>query len=297
MGFSLGRALAGAIAGGAGAASEIADNQIKEAAQSRLMAQQEERQQRMNIARDEIAANRAQRVADTKERLDKNKRDKVSDFMKTNLAAMRAEKIDPGSVAGQKRLAVAAAEAGYQDYADKFFDNATRLGQIESSDGLRREEMKTRAEASRMARELNNDRKSAEKEDKEEMARQRQLDRISQVSITDRDGKKVSFDAAPYLSALYREGIDNGLRPRDALDAATAARKAIDFGLTKNSDFMTVVPAVVNAAATWRKAPETTVTKAPVSAPVIQAPAAPKPVTQGLFSRDVPAYAGGARDR
>jgi len=274
MGFSLSRALAGAIAGGAGAVSQIADQRIREVARERDDARQLERQRMLMREQDEIMAAREQRVMEAKTKFENDKREKVGAFMKDSIATLKAEGIDPGSVAGQQRLATAAAENGHQDYADKFYDNAIRLGQIKSSEELRKEEMQTRAETSRIAREMANDRKATERDDKEELRRQNELYRLGEVpGLTDRDGKQGKpFDAKPYLVGVYRDAIENGLTPPEAFDAALATRKAIDLGLTKNPDFNTVAAKAVDFASTWRKKEPVPPTSAQTAPAVIQAP-------------------------
>lgn len=283
MGFSLGRALAGAIAGGAGAVSEIADMQIKEAAVSRQREADFERQRQLMREQDEIMAMREQRVADTKQRVEKEKRDEIAGFMRTQLSALKEKGVDSGSIEGQRAIASAAAEAGYQDYADKFYDNAIRLGQIESVAESNRESRQLRAQNMQLAtadaaarRAESTDRKNAEREEKEELKRQGDIFRLGKVAGgTDREGKAQTYDATPRMIGVYREAMDSGLPPAEAFGAALSVRKGIDIALNKGVDFETAADKSVLAVTSQWRAPEP---KKPTPAPVpqAQAPVPPK---------------------
>ena len=295
MGFSLGRALAGAIAGGAGAAASIADLHIKEAAASREREAQFERQRQLMREQDEIIAAREQRVADTKLRMEKERRAEISGFMRTQLSALKEQNIDPGSIQGQRAIAAAAAEAGYQEYADKFYDNAIKLGQIESTAESNREARALRAQAMQLAhedararREEATSRKQSEREEKEELKRQNELYRLGAVTgQPDREGKAPKFDATPRLIGVYRDAMANGMSPDDAFGAALAVRKGIDMGLRQNPDFDLVADKAVSAVSSqWRK-PETekavqTPAAQPTPSPV---PPKEKPYTPSIFER------------
>ena len=262
MGFSLARALAGAIAGGAGTTAEIADMQIKEAAVTRQREADFERQRQLMREQDEIMAAREQRVADTKLRMEKERRAEISGFMREQLDALKEQKIDPGSIAGQRALASAAAAAGHQDYADKFYDNAIKLGQIESVAESNRESRALRAQTAQMAhedararRQESTDRKATEREEKEELKRQNELYRLGNISgQPDREGKAPKFDATPRLIGVYREAMGSGMSPDDAFGAALAVRKGIDLQLNKGVDFETAADRSVGVVVSqWRQ--------------------------------------------
>ena len=262
MGFSLARALAGAIAGGAGTTAEIADMQIKEAAVTRQREADFERQRQLMREQDEIMAAREQRVADTKLRMEKERRAEISGFMREQLDALKEQKIDPGSIAGQRALASAAAAAGHQDYADKFYDNAIKLGQIESVAESNRESRALRAQTAQMAhedararRQESTDRKATEREEKEELKRQNELYRLGNISgQPDREGETPKFDATPRLIGVYREAMGSGMSPDDAFGAALAVRKGIDLQLNKGVDFETAADRSVGVVVSqWRQ--------------------------------------------
>ena len=262
MGFSLARALAGAIAGGAGATAEVADMQIKEAAVTRHREADFERQRQLMREQDEIMVAREQRVAETKLRMEKERRAEISGFMREQLDALKEQKIDPGSIAGQRALASAAAAAGHQDYADKFYDNAIKLGQIESVAESNRESRALRAQTAQMAhedararRQESTDRKATEREEKEELKRQNELYRLGNISgQPDREGKSPKFDATPRLIGVYREAMGSGMSPDDAFGAALAVRKGIDLQLNKGVDFETAADRSVGVVVSqWRQ--------------------------------------------
>lgn len=284
MGFSLARALAGAIAGGAGATAEIADMQIKEAAVTRQREADFERQRQLMREQDEIMAAREQRVADTKLRMEKERRAEISGFMREQLDALKEQKIDPGSIAGQRALASAAAAAGHQDYADKFYDNAIKLGQIESVAESNRESRALRAQTAQMAREdararrqESTDRKASEREEKEELKRQNDIMRLGKFEgQPDREGKAPKFDATPRMIGVYREAMDSGMSPDDAFGAALAVRKGIDLQLNKGVDFETAADRSVGVVVSqWRQPAQSEPQQKPVAAQ--PSPAAPAP--------------------
>lgn len=153
MGFSLSRALAGAVMGAAHEVGEIADAHLKEAARTRELDDQYRRQLELAKQHDEMVAQRQARVEEMKTARENDRRKEVKSFMAQGLSVLKSEGLDSGSVAGQRRLSELAGSNGYLDYQDKFADNAIKLSQIESNADLKRAEMATRAETARLARE------------------------------------------------------------------------------------------------------------------------------------------------
>lgn len=274
MGFSLRRALAGAVAGGAHAAVELADHAIKSAEHDRQLQMQFERQKELMAMQEETANRREQHVYDMKEKLDTGKKEKVGKFMTEGLAALKTEKIDSGSVQGQRRLAEMAAANGHQDYADKFFDNAIRLEQIESTTELRKEEMRTRAETARLGRESRAGNSSKDDRDEERgftFAGQAG----ARIKLPTRDGKSAVFENGPgYMQSLYQEAIDNNMTPKDARRLINDTQLEITKGLKINSANPDAVAdgAINIARRAWQPA---TAKPAPASAEPVVAPAPP----------------------
>lgn len=207
MGFSLARALAGAIAGGAGATAQIADQQIKEAAVTRQREADFERQRQLMREQDEIMAAREQRVAETKAAAEKARRKEVSDFMLAQTDILAKQKINPGSIAGQQALATAAARAGYQDYADKFYDNAIRISQIESNEGIKAAERGARMQVAQIAHAAARERREERANEKLSDIEKRTWKEIDDVvggfklETYDREGRKGAEDTTGYTEA------------------------------------------------------------------------------------------------
>lgn len=284
MGFSLKRALAGAVVGGAHAAGEIADATLKEAARQRELEEQYRRQREIIEMQDENYARRQQRVADIKEAKDIAKQTRVKEFMSTTLSALRGAGIDSGSAEGQRKLAEAAAEAGHQDYADKFYDNATRMMQISSNEDLKREEIKARVETARLARAAReSSRNDSNKEDERGFTFAGMAG--GRIMIPSRDGKPVKFDNGPgYMQQLYGEARENGLDPKEARRLVNDTQVAISKGLKVNADDPDDIAAraLTVARRVWEPAQE----KAPApteSKGLLQKPAAARNYTPSIF--------------
>ena len=133
MGFSLGRALAGALAGGAAAAGQVADQQILEATRQREADAQLARQRQLMIEQDELLANRAERVEATKLARSKAEREAISGEFKSHRADLRAQGVNPDSQKGLVSLAGYLGEKGYIDYADKYRNDAINMQRNDES--------------------------------------------------------------------------------------------------------------------------------------------------------------------
>lgn len=289
MGFSLGRALAGALAGGAAAAGQIADAHILEATRQREADAQLARQRQLMIEQDELLAARAERVAATKNAYDEAKIGKVADFMKSGLTTLKSDGIDPGSVVGQQRLAALAAENGHPELADKFFDNGIKLGQIESATELRKEEMKTRLATVSLARETANDNKASARELRDEQFNQNKIANMASIDYSDKDGAKQKINAYGQFNTLFQEAKEAGHSPAQALEAVSAASSLTGQAIRAGVNPDQALNAAINRAATWRKAPEPSPTPAP-PAQIAPPPAPSKPRTPGFFeSMNLPA--------
>jgi len=226
MGFSLKRALAGALAGGAGAIGEIADARIKEAQQERERQAAFARQRELLEIQDEIASQRELRVEASKQRLEDAKVERIGGFMRDSRETLKKEGIDPGSAAGQRRLAEMALENKQPMLADKFFDNAIRMDQISETSALRRAEIAARSETARLAR-------GSAKSDGDYAKGLAYAGKIgARISIPGRDGKPVKIpEGASYMEGLYRDAIENGKTPAEAIAALNRAHTEIAKGL------------------------------------------------------------------
>lgn len=197
MGFSLRRALAGAVAGGAHAAVELADNAIKSAEHDRQRALEFDHQNKMMEMQAQNAEARAQRAYEFKEKRETSKIERFGTFLSATTADLKKEGIKPESSEGQARIASALTAGGYPAEGDKYFDNSIKLTQIKSNEDLRKAEQGIRLEMARDRRAGTVD-KSATKE-----AEKRLQDTIDGFSFKtkDRDGKFVEDNEARNLVA------------------------------------------------------------------------------------------------
>lgn len=236
MGFSLKRALAGAIVGGAHAAGEIADATLKEATRQRERDETFERQKQLMEMQDENRMRRDQQVYELKEKRETEKAKRFGTFLSQVTSDLSKEGVKIGTAEGQARIGEALLKNGYPAEGDKFSDNAIRLGQIKSTEDLRREEIRARVETARLARAAReSSRNDGSKEDERGftfagMAGQR-------IVVPQRDGKPVKFDNGPgYLQQLYSEARENGLDPKDARRLVNDTQIAISSGIKLNPD-------------------------------------------------------------
>ena len=150
MGFSLGRALAGALAGGAAAAGQIADAHILEATRQREADASSQRQREQMVAQDELQAARADRVEATKIKRSKDERDAISGEIKSHRADLKKNGVDPDSQKGLVSLAGYLGEKGYIDYADKYRNDAINM---QRNDEAHQDRVDARVDRAQQARE------------------------------------------------------------------------------------------------------------------------------------------------
>lgn len=141
MGFSLKRALLGAVVGGAHAAGEVFDAQLKEAATNRARELDLAKQKEFAGYQDELLS---QREARKQEMLDKREADKraiYTNIVKEQTAALKEKGIGIGSAEGQQAIAEAFISAGYPEFGDKFSDNAQKAREADDRKELKKIEM------------------------------------------------------------------------------------------------------------------------------------------------------------
>lgn len=286
MGFSLKRALAGAVMGAANAQVEIADANLKEAAEQRKLEEQFARQKELIAIQDENAMRREQSMISLKEEILNKRSEKDKLFLNEGLDALKKDGVNPGSIEGQRRLAEMAARNGNQNYADKFFDNAIRMGEIESKAELRKAEIATRLETARMAREA----RSSGSDDKEE-ARLLTLADLAgkRVRVTDREGKTGSLaEASNQLQALALEAKDRGMATADIKRLLLDTSSLINLGIRENpNDPNKALFGAIEQQRRFNKwAPEPSQDKKSSAPPPPPAPPVPvkKDVVPGVFS-------------
>lgn len=229
MGFSLKRALAGAIAGAAGAVGSIADARIKEAQQERERQQAFERQRELLELQDEIAAQREQRVEASKQRLEDAKIERMGGFMKDSLASLRESGIDPGSALGQRKLAEMALENKQPALADRFFDNANRMDEMKDRSELRKMELGNRMQIASLRRGSS---AAGGNDYAKGLAYAGKIG--ARLAVTGRDGKPIKVpEGASYMESLFRDAVADGMTPEQALGAVNEMHTEIAKGLQK----------------------------------------------------------------
>ena len=281
MGFSLRRALAGAVAGGAGAVVELADNALKSAARDRELQMQFDRQKELMAIQEENAANRAQRTYELKDKRDTDKAARFGTFLSQTSAELKKEGIKPESAQGQARLASALTSGGYPAEGDKFFDNSIKLQQISSNEELRRAEQGIRLEMARSRRSGTADNSSTK-------AAEKQLaDTIDGFAfkVKDRDGKFVDDDRAlDEVRRLVDKGRRSGRSVEDINSSLLNFKPVFNAERSKNPS--AAGDDIFRSAWTSIQAPKEKPSQGILSQalPVISQAPAQKKVTPGIFS-------------
>lgn len=152
MGFSLKRALAGAVVGGAHAAGEVFDAQLKEAERDRARIADEERARRQAEYADELLGNREARKQELLDRREADKRKIYKDIVASETAALKEKGVGIGTADGQQAIADAFITAGYPEFGDKFSDNATKAREAADRKELKTIELANAMETRRAAR-------------------------------------------------------------------------------------------------------------------------------------------------
>lgn len=281
MGFSLRRALAGAVAGGAGAVVELADSALKSAARDRELQMQFDRQKELMALQESNAEARAQRTYELKDKRDTDKAARFGTFLSQTSADLKKEGIKPESAQGQARLASALTSGGYPAEGDKFFDNSIKLQQISSNEELRRAEQGIRLEMARDRRSGTVDKSSAK-------AAEKQLsDTIEGFAfkVKDRDGKFVDDDRAlDEVRRLVDKGRRSGRSVEDINSSLLNFKPVFNAERSKNPS--AAGDDIFRSAWTSIQAPKEKPSQGILSqaAPVIAQQPAQKKVTPGIFS-------------
>ena len=284
MGFSLGRALAGAIVGGSAAVADIADKRIVEATRGREADAAMDRQRTLMQEQDALIGARAERVLAAKTAHEEKKLGKIGEFYKAGLATLAKEEVNPGSIEGQRRLASMAAENGHPELADKFFDNAIKLGQIESTAELKKAEMATRAATIAASRAASGEIRTANAEARENALLLGKLGGMSNITVKDpRADKTETVHMGGMINGVYSTVLEKTGSKKAAFKAASDVSQAMSVAGYKGGDIAAAGNAAfkVIAEANWAKP----VVDPAAPAPVPGAPAAkPKgPRVPGVF--------------
>lgn len=200
MGFSLKRALAGAVVGGAHAAGEVFDAQLKEAAADRQRIAEEERARRQAEYADELLAKREASKQALIDRREADKRKIYKDTVAEATAKLKENNIKIGSAEGQQSIAEAFINAGYPEFGDKFSDNAQKAREADDRKELKKIEMANLMETKRISRaaaaEARNGRIDLKRSEDFKMADKAYNDMLTdyEIPVFNDDGKRGGTD-------------------------------------------------------------------------------------------------------
>lgn len=285
MGFSLSRAIAGAVGGAAHAAGEIFDAQLKEEEKNRARELDLARQKEAAKYADELVSARERSKEAFQERKEKDKRGIYKSTFELAQADLKERGVKYGTVEGQRAMAEAFSKTGYPEFADKFLDNAANLDKATND----HEYKKAQLEANRLAREANVLAREGKISDTKLAADRKvyegRLDDLTQFQY-DADGKKTGED--PTIKH-WVAGVTGDIARNDPYKAAqvvTQIAQSVTAIKQKNPRF---TPSQV------RDEVERMIGASAKQAPAPAAPAAPgvktvKPRTPGILEKN----AGGA---
>lgn len=157
MGFSLKRALLGAVVGGAHAAGEVYDAQLKEAEKNRQRELDLAKTKELQVHADELLANREARKQEMLDKREADKREIYKNIVGTQTAALKEKGIGIGTAEGQQSIAEAFISAGHPEFGDKFSDNAQKAREADDRKELKKIEMANLMETRRATRAMQAD--------------------------------------------------------------------------------------------------------------------------------------------
>jgi len=209
MGFSLSRALQGAVVGAAHEAGEVFDGMIAEERKTRELEAATARTKELQVHQSDLLDARERSRDELKDARAKADRDTLSSQMKDIRAKVRETGEDPDSVKGLKLAAGFADEAGYTAIADKYRGRGETERSHIANEENRKEMVRNRAEA-RAGRK----REGMDAEDKAAMnGIIRQVDRLVVPGTRDENGKTIGDpdkDAAQAGLAWAEDQRDKG---------------------------------------------------------------------------------------
>ena len=191
MGFSLSRALAGAVGGAAKAAGEIFDAQLKEEQVNRQREADLEKAKEVARFTDDLSAARERRADELKAARAREERSQLSTAVQDARAGLAEKGIKFGSPEGQFAVGEALLAAGYTEFGNKFFDNGSKMQDANN----KHEEVKAKNEANRLYRQSQADAKAAETDKKGVDLYKSGMDAFTRI-IRDAEGKETGKDTA-----------------------------------------------------------------------------------------------------
>ena len=225
MGFSLKRALLGAVVGGAHAAGEVYDAQLKEAAANRQRELDLAKQKELQVHADELLANREARKQELLDKREADKRSIYKEIVGTQTAALKEKGIGIGSAEGQQAIAEAFISAGYPEFGDKFSDNAQKAREADDRKELKKIEMDNLMETKRLNGAMRAEARAGRIEAKDAAAENEGFNfalRLGQKVGREEEDEKgarkfnVFESGANYTAQLYKEARANGMKIDEA---------------------------------------------------------------------------------
>ena len=191
MGFSLSRALAGAVVGAAGAATKMFDEGFAE--EAKIRAEERGLEKAKEVARftDELTSAREQRVDEMKAQRAVKDRETLALATKDARASLSEKGIKFGSPEGQFAMAEDLVAKGYAEFGNKFFDNGQNMLKAANDN----ETKKLIAEGNRIARQARTD-AQADKTDAKGADMFKTILNGQDRIIRDVDGKEIGKDTA-----------------------------------------------------------------------------------------------------
>lgn len=229
MGFSLKRVLAGAVVGGAHAAGEVFDAQLKEQASNRARELEIERQKEFARYQDELTADRELRKEEHLSAREEKKRGEYRNVISETSAKLKADGIKIGSAEGQDAIAQAFIAKGYPEFGNTFVDNAQKARDADDKKELRKIELANSAETHRHNREMRAEAKEAnailKRSESDKMADKMYRDTLDSFETpTFEDGKKAG------VNSEIKNFIANNTFELAKVNPHLAAKKAMELG-------------------------------------------------------------------
>lgn len=300
MGFSLKRALAGAVAGAANAVGEIADLQLKEAAAARLREQELADKRMLMGEENELVIQREQRVAEMKEKLAKQKQEESGAAMSTAGAAAEAAGFKPGTQKYDEHVARTLGDYGFKDEAERSTLNArdTRDAALrkESADYQKQHgnaQLALQRDQIRATREAGANSRAEALTLRQQEALAKRLGEAGTFGVTGRDGKMVPYPGGQAIATnVFNNHIAAGYSPSEALKLTEDRFAYLNKNLAIGTPFAEALRNVMMPV-TSREVPATT-------APSVVAPtkpaaqfqaSAPAPVKKGVLEANDTSWA------
>lgn len=240
MGFSLKRALAGAVAGAGTAISEIADLQLKESAAARLREQEVADKRMLMGEENELLIQREQRAAEMKKKMLDDERTSIGKMVVEFKSGYKGNITSPE---GQRYLAGKFGEIGRTDLANLYEDNARAAEQTRNSHLDRQAQLRISAQNSADNRDATRQRREEVQFAKEQALNEKKNNALfsqvrtlaDRVGTRGRDGKFVRNDSGLAIGTeIANFALESGKTHTQAAEFAQNAMARFNDELQKN---------------------------------------------------------------